>query len=185
MISGRDRDRRFQIPVGGSLQGLGGGALRGPRAGDNGPAGGRPRTAWLLRVTQLGTTSCAGRQAPGRTGRRQTSSRNGRLAHAVLGDVASRGASPNPAMLRRRSRPQGARVRVPGVASGAGPSHGDGGPAPGPPISAPGPARPDRSARVVKGIAVSVLFQVGAGTRVTPAPREALRGACRLGATGC
>jgi hypothetical protein len=129
---------------------------------------GRPRAARLLRVAPGAAWGhVVYGSAPRADGGAGPSCRNGRLAIPFLVMWQAEVPPPNLAILRRRSRPQGARVRVLGVASGAGPSHGDGGPAPGPSYR-PGAWKPNRSARWVKGVAVSVLGQDGSGTRATP-----------------
>jgi hypothetical protein len=66
---------------------------------------------------------------PGSAGR---SSRNGRLAMPFLVMVASRGASPEPRDAASPGPSTRRACAFLAFASGAGPSHGDGGPAPGP-----------------------------------------------------
>src|SRR6266545_5648080 len=133
----------LQVPEGGSLQDRAVQPSTGGEAEDDGPAGAGPErhgcSAWPR--AQLGATSSTGRR-PGPTAAPDPFSRNGRLAMPFLVMWQAEVPPPNLAMLRRRSRPQGARVRVLGVASGAGPSHGDGGPAPGPSTIGPGPGSP-------------------------------------------
>jgi hypothetical protein len=140
----------------------------GARVEDDGPAGNRPR-ATPLRVapgTAPGPRRVCSPAAQSDRGSAGPWSRNGPLAMPFLRLVASRDSSPEP----RRCRFAGAVHRhayaLSAFASGAGPNHEDGGPAPGPPYRRRGPGKAQPFAR--RRESRSRCPQVGAGTSATP-----------------
>jgi len=157
---------RSPLPAPGGRQppGPGGAASQRARPGMTGPAGAGPERHGCSATprAQLGATSSRGRP-PRADGAAGSSSRNGRLTMAFLVMWQAEVPPPNLAMLRRRSRPQGARVRVLGACLGCWPKPWGWTASAGASKIGPGPGRPNRLVRWVKEVAVCAGVRSGQG----------------------